>query len=204
VTQAVWLEGADPGVLSDRIFDLLERKGAEIEEHTPRHIVFARLAEDASGATFPRAGTLTLFKPTGENEIEMRLRLYARGISRLFWWTFAVEAVVTTLLIVSALTVPYTPGLLFETGLLFWLVFLAVGAVYAGTWPRTRTIEAGLAAAIVEACRPYAERVLLEEDRIRAQAEDEIEADLLERKLGRGKKARESKGAPPTNESPPF
>lgn len=175
--ERAFLEGTDAQPVSDAATRALTRRGAIVDEHTPTHVVFEGLALDAH--RFDRGGVLTLTQPALEKEVELRLRVRSRLTGSVFWWVVSVELAIALLTFV----VGPRPSTWFAIGVALWAIFLVVGLVHLGTIPSSRAAERDLLREILEEARPVAARVLTDEDRQRAEAEEEVDAEVLERDL---------------------
>lgn len=175
--ERAWLAGADAQPVSDAVTRVLERRGAIVDEHTATHVVFEGLALDAQ--RFERGGIVTLVQPTLEREVEIRVRVRSRLTSRILWTTLVVEL----LLALAVFVVNPRPPTWFAAGVTLWFVFILVGLVHLGTVPSSRQAERDLLAAILEEARPVAERVETVDERLREEATEEVDAELLERQL---------------------
>lgn len=186
-----WLEETDGRAVSDVATRVLESRGAIVDEHTASHVAFEGLdldalagapaADAADRTSFERGGVLTLVQPTGERQVEVRVRVRARIPARVFWTTLWIGLATA----IGAFVVGLTGSQWVALGALLWMAFLATGLVYLGTFRGSWAAEAALLDLVLAAATAdgAAARSLTEEQRLRASAEEQVEAKLLERRL---------------------
>lgn len=184
--QRAFLETGNPALVSHAVQGVLEQRGALVTEHVSSRVRFHGLPAPQEPG-WPRAGYVGIYRPYGEDEVELRLLLRARTPYRLLVATAAVNV---ALWVVFLLTNPSGSAWVF-TGILAGFALLAAGLVHVGTLRSVQREEEALLAAFERAVREEAPDVDVEseperEDRLAQLA---LEGEITEKRLAQARKA---------------
>lgn len=186
--KTAYLADANQDAVSEAVTERLKAKDALVTLHTHSHVRFEALSTGEAYA-FPRSGYVGVFHHTGESDVEMRLKLDARLPARVFFATCGV--IIVTFLVLLATNAD--AGLWSGLSILLGIAFIVTLLLYVGTFRATRALERALFDDLLEHVRaiPQAPReVVSEEDKELARFEDELEAEVLERRLATERKSR--------------
>lgn len=136
--RSAFLDDAEPEAISHAVRQVLERRGALVNEHRHSRVKFSGIKPQ--GLSWGRAGYVGIFQALGEREAEVRLILRARVPWRILW-TVCVLNVLT--LLVAILTQP--AGTTWSVlAILGGLALIGASVTYVGTLKAVRAEERSL------------------------------------------------------------
>ena len=190
VVKAAFVEDAEPEAVSHAVRDVLERRGALVNEHLHSRVRFRGLQPEKHA--WSRAGYVGIYQRTGERDVEVRLILRAQWPYRIL----VTVALLNVLGILTTIVLQPSGTVFFSVAFLAAFALLTAAILYVGTLKHVREEERALMEDFeteFHADVPGA-RVLDEEERELAELEAELDAEIERRRLAERRK-REPKPA---------
>lgn len=189
--RSAFLDDAEPEAISHAVRQVLERRGALVNEHRHSRVKFSGLKPHA--LSWSRMGYVGIFQAVGEREAEVRLILRARWPWRILL-TVCVLNVLALLLAILTQPSGTTWSVL---AILGGLALIAAAVVYVGTLKAVRHEERGLMEDLeAEFAKIPDVDVEGEEARELRELEAELEGEITRRQIQRDRppKAPREKG----------
>lgn len=176
VPHTLVLPEAKPAEAGKMVREVLERRGALLDEQTHSHVVFEGVEV---GGGFKRGGYVGTYQAVGDQRVEVLAQAWATAPRRLFWGTVAAQVV-----IVLALFAASPPSAVwFLAGLALWAWLGLAALLYYLTFRGSLALEDELASALRERFRGAGLDVWDEEQQLERRIRDKLAGELKQREL---------------------